>query len=1149
MTERLTVEAYKKRNITNMQNKSIFLIRSLWVVLLMSTVSCGSQTVDSSSDSNRHGASKQGLTAYNYGPHAIYSWPVEVEEKHHFLGMEARSSRQVEESTLGMEGSASESWHEPSILPWMPEEWSVENVRGSISNGSLQIQLTNTHLSVGVPKHTGIETTPSVVPLIGQLYFSGKVDGRKELLSTEDFSRIKGSVKRDAAGTTLVLEKLLKGGGKGVESTETIRLHPSLPVFDYTLTLKNTTDNPITLTLTHGSGAAQIFYAGEFLEGRKILYVDRQSPREGVLDDKVAWLSVQAQFINPCAWATVTDDNGYVLGVSTRKDYRRLFGAETKWIFPENRMVLDLPAEVEARNGRPIELPAGESVQTGLIIYALPYGGNRNVEIGQAFEDRMKGEAMSFESPYTLIKDGEVLSYASVSGLEALHQYPQLWHVLEGSVEGESDSLKLRTNEQGKFRALVAAQFAGETLRVRMDAKSVADGAELTLWAVGKDGTKELCGKLKSTGQVDETLKLGGEDSASKAFIVEMTGTPNSQATMSYFYAGLPKPVAPELQFPINQARHIQAGVSFRWGTVPDVLEYRLELAQNPEFEQPITHTISYTAKEALFGRPDRGAPGDAGFFPLDRLALGKWYWRVAAVGKTGASPYSEVREFDVVEAPSNPQPRFALGSSNFLFCSTFNTGKDAGTLDQLSKAVGPKLAPHMANRIVLETMRSLRSETWEELFTSLAGAQDQYMIWPGHSGLDLAVFETALQRCPNIIGFTQGELFWGFWQFPERREFTRRVLEISAAYGAVFIWGDGQEGAYNWLRLSREPKWKETLREFGHALVPNWKMNLMTAQYTTQGAILGMQHEGLVEQTGVWPENFYWSEAGYGPKIGDYYGKQKGKTKDMPDVFWLQNFLLGTAQGSVTYVNHDAKLIHDHLGKPSSGWKPYFEPFFAFLRDYPVIPDRETVQRMSLDVEVPSLSQIPYTHQGYGAFQALYEVMYGVQKGREWIDLLPATESYRPLALLTEAEGQVPRLLDLRTPQAVASQFKATEKPKADTAWAYHDGQRVFLMNPAENEDLPARFKLELSESSGIRFQGNIAVHTLWMSVETEEGIEVLLLGRSEAPPSSFTFYSKKEYEVRKGDEVVGKITAGQPFKLNPKSTQYPYRLRFLAK
>jgi len=1067
------------------------------------------------------GSDSQKVEVFNYADVPVYAWPIpgtEAEpETAMTVGLPPRSYIAMESGGFGNNAEAPVSWALPEALPWMPPEWSVENAVGRISNGTLELVFHHGRLTLGPPERAGFQKGRAMRPMVGPLYFSGQVEGRSGLLSTERFSAVAGKAFTENGKAVLVLEKELAEAGSGLRVTETLRLDPVWPVLDYELVFFNPGTEPVEMKLTHASGSVQVFYSGEFAQGRKVLYCDRQSPRIGVLDDSVAWLSVQSRFIRPSAWAAVEDDGGYTLGVSTPKNYAELFGAETKWIFLEQRMVLDMPHEVSSGNGRPMVISPGGEARTAVRLYLLPPGGERFEEVGRAFQAKLTGRSIEFLSPFAVYRGADVMTCASIASLDSMHRYPDLWKLAGLTVKADPMGARFRVLDKGRALAALAVRFP-ETVEpvAEIEFVEVSKDARIIFIIRSADGNETVAAEWDAPGKRKMPLAREWVGNAGIELLLEIKGPPGAEAVLSGFRAGVPPPSAPELSFPIADGRHIAAGVSFRWQSIPGVLQYDLEFSKNADFSNAQTREIFYTAKEALHGRPDRGAAGDAGYFPVERLEPGHWYWRVRARSRSGAGAWSEIRAFEVVPATVASRKRFVPGFENFLLISSFNIGRDGSGLDQIQKAVPAELQAHTVNRLVLEAVKSARGESWDGFFNSLAETSGQFMIQSGHSGVDLALFETALQRCPNLIGFCQGELFWGFWEFPKRREMIGRMLELAANYGAVFVWGDGQEGAYNWLKLQEHPQWKALLEAYGEFLVPAWKMNLLTGQFTAQGAILGMQRQGLVNQTGVWPESFYWSEVGFGPKPGDFFGRQKGRTADMPPAFWVQNYLLGAVQGASVYVNHSPALFWDSAGSPTSAWNEYFAPFFDFMRRHEVIPPVSVVNRMAVPVTVPSTEGLRYS-EDYGPFAALYRTLYGVQPGRELIELIPDSAAYRPVALIKQVEASAVALKEMDCADKIRERLAIEAgNAAADRAFVYQDGRRLVMMNPFENTPKDAGFELEL-ETGGhtVSLSGQLAVHAYVIGVCKGDSFYMHINGRRDAGPSGIRFNGNTEIEL----------------------------------
>jgi hypothetical protein len=236
--------------------------------------------------------------------------------------------------------------------------------------------------------------------------------------------------------------------------------------------------------------------------------------------------------------------------------------------------------------------------------------------------------------------------------------------------------------------------------------------------------------------------------------------------------------------------------------------------------------------------------------------------------------------------------------------------------------------------------------------------------------------------------------------------------------------------------------------------------------------------------------------DAGFGPEIGDFYGIQKGS--GMPTPFWVQNYLLGLAQGSSVFFCYRQDLFWNYQGESTLDWRYYFGPFFEFVQRHNAIPSASETRTNSRPVMVVSTTNLAARADwdDYGSFTALYRVLYGMPATNQWSELIPNTPKYRPVALVQSTNPPPPDILSLDTVSRVEAQFGVSAADGVGKAFVYQDSRTLIVMNPSENMPALAGFTVS-NLVSGFVMSGNMAVHSYMIGVRSNNMLYLHINGR----------------------------------------------------
>lgn len=399
-----------------------------------------------------------------------------------------------------------------------------------------------------------------------------------------------------------------------------------------------------------------------------------------------------------------------------------------------------------------------------------------------------------------------------------------------------------------------------------------------------------------------------------------------------------------------------------------------------------------------------------------------------------------------------------------------------------------------------------------------------------------------------------------------------KRVIELCNKYGRYVIFGEHNFEDFSMERYLGEEKpakgdfeWMspELIRESNLIFCP--KTNTFWGHYHSDSIIFGAWLSGLIKNQGYWAEAWYWNDAGYKKLFDEQQKYNGGDMHSMPINFWFQQMLLGLSKGAtvynfggessvteegVYYPKQDkfcewfgcfySSAFWDRFGNKASAVDKYLVPFIKAVVEHNMIPIKdEVMQQVKVAVVPGAVEDDKGNAMAYGDYATMYLNTYGIREyvpahpdlepgeynevqhtgcryevipnsGRYyWIPILP-----HPAEDIGGSSIEVVKLSELQDETYVQGLFqgKYPERYSGD-AWVTLVGNKIFIMNTHENEDVTETYDIALDGDGGItNVSGSILPHHY-------------IMGRRGDSDDSFWFQANLQ-ENRTGGYTDGRTT-----------------------
>jgi hypothetical protein len=624
--------------------------------------------------------------------------------------------------------------------------------------------------------------------------------------------------------------------------------------------------------------------------------------------------------------------------------------------------------------------------------------------------------------------------------------------------------------------------------------------------------------------------------------------------------------------------------LTFRWkrtlkqneqGQYVAAQKFRLQVDDDSAFGSPVIDDYQNS--------PVPSYPDDAeafsrwtylSYMPKNLLPSGTYYWRVRAEDGNG-SAWSTSTRFVVNDDHEASSLVYALGSDSplFTFDMFFGSGTEPllGKIPAIRSSFPESIRSHIAYAIHCEAIGQdpTHDDGFDgnllDLIKPIADSGVQIMIKSGGPDKDFQQFadltevEEIYKQYPNVIGLVLGETFWDFIDSEDNAtirdlhlQWYKRSFQLSAKYGRLVIWGNGNDEHFVWDKFLGEENstnpWM-TPAEFESVaknLVIAPKNNIPFGHFHAESAVMGAWLAGRTQQWGVWSEGWAWGSIGYDKLFGD---QLKGDANDpdfstMPYNIWLQMKLAGLSQGATVFhfggessvvewgeydaVNDRFNLgDHEYLNQSTAFWdmsgnehpslQRYVVPFMKAVVEHGLIPSKsEVLDKLQLAVTAPAPEISKGSALDYGSYAPLFiatNELPGYISIAEAMTDDPEVEYYELIPNANRREllrdngrhyatpilpypanslsdnTTIISLSDANTTEA----FQALIDPlypetQHNTAWVVQLKGRLYVSNGLENTNENRSFSVSVENFGNL--SGTIQPHTYLLGKSTEENL-----------------------------------------------------------
>lgn len=381
---------------------------------------------------------------------------------------------------------------------------------------------------------------------------------------------------------------------------------------------------------------------------------------------------------------------------------------------------------------------------------------------------------------------------------------------------------------------------------------------------------------------------------------------------------------------------------------------------------------------------------------------------------------------------------------------------------------------------------------------------------------------------CTNCAGADTGETFWAFTgkDNPKISTWLLDVLRACADNRRLFILGEGTWNTGHWTKFLFQHRDELRADGLGRWLVPMHKNTKPWATFQNVGILQGAWMSGLVENYGMWNDQWNWTYSSFG-NAGEFpaYDKKDENVRKIPYTFFLRQWLWAISQGAAINATEDP-MCFSREGKANSTFTKYLHPFIKGVGEHHIVPRKSAVlakTRAMIDpfgtyetskgtwtydpkVLFPTYLDEPvkFAPKSYDPFTVLFRNTYGFSAAyngtnaagrmfprepslpdRLTRETMPDTARCYAVPILAHPEERAPagmktlRLADLRTDAAVKAAYASTNTDDNE-AYAVEVDDSFFVLNGNENIDQDQHFKLPLGGAALLAMEGELPFQNL---------------------------------------------------------------------
>ena len=929
---------------------------------------------------------------------------------------------------------------------------------------------------------------------LGTFDFSGNGDEYVKYICKGNTSRTDMVKFENADGGTLVTDvgnyqKEVDEMAKNVKMEESISLIPGQALMKYQIKIINSNDNPVYIAWTQDTG-----FAGKFTTP----VTNAKTPYRGgnEADFSAGKLGAYAPKWNVTqSWISSWKDKEFGIGITTLDTYpMEFYHNKTYWNMDKNQF--NLAATADKVGLVPIEIkPKDNDILGQYYTLTLPET-SAYIQTGTLFDAVKKKITPSFLKPYSIYVGETNAKKSVVNNLDKdTILNANKWMVSKGQMVKSDDGLELIGNNDFMAKTDVAMLLKRQTI-IKLDVDFVSGEAYLVARVPGEENPimifkadkpglyKKDFSSLAGLVSRESTMSPGNI----KPFSLELW-VKGGSAKIKNFDLN-PASLSPlRLIAPANDMELTDFATYFLWAKDFESDTYELQIDSTADFKEPRIENIKSTEK-IIYYCPQK---------PLD---IGVWYWRVRAMDKIGnAGQWSEIRKVTVNNDYSKKEITNKPSVDNPLF--TFEVQRVKNPI-VLKDAIPEDVRKHTA-LIACGNLVLFGTDDYKEYYreTIASGDTNNYLITthgPGdiYNWMPLSDIEWIFQHYPNIIGIRTGENHWGLYT-TAMTDYVKKAIRLCAKYGKIYWWGDGNGTSFKWEEFFADPNWVPFLKEYGEYMILAPKTNVNKAQYTSHSAVLGAWLSDYVGSIGIWPEPWYWNDAGFGAKMGEYIGPKQGLHGEQPAIYHILPWVQGMAQGAVVYtvdgqvqtafddseLTKDVKIIST-TGKTSVAFNTYMLPFMRAIISGKFIPTKqEVLNNIKVAVSLPTKVE-KIVHNGeYLMYEPLFKGTYGFAEPyneSKHFELFPNTGKYYYIPILPGGVNSISNgakvvpLSELNTVEKVKEVFdSAYTKNYEGDALVSTVGAKTFIMNTNENQDIKENYSVSFAGQKISKIFGDI--------------------------------------------------------------------------
>ena len=866
---------------------------------------------------------------------------------------------------------------------------------------------------------------------------------------------------------TFCVERRMAGWATNMTVREQYELVPGLPLLLYRIRWRNDGDVPLWVAYVGSGDGVKGRWSPELMP---VPLVERQkSALQGDIngaETRPAWLP------GLCRVSMESPATGCGVGLSTLLRNGPVGQGSMVWMLSGSGFQCNFIDPVQGQF--PFEVPAHGFLDNGFafLASAADVGIYRQTEA--AWSALRDGRLPDLPPTCAVYLDGRPIHAQAVTG----------W----ADPTGTEREVALRLDFNRHFDLQLDVEAASPEAPIRVMARTLP---------AGRDAVELLRAERPGIHRVylNKQFAAKKETDLSLSLSTEGTARPRRWAVVETL------PEAPVVLSPVADAEITDWAAMFRWKAVPLVMDYRIQMARDPDFAQPVEMAVQSSQTSPWYLVPD------------DRLpAPGVWHWRIRGEKGPLTGAWSEARRLTVNDEHTTRPLRRPLTEQNPLFTLEATWISD---FTAFKPDIPPDLAPSVA--ILAEGMERSGKPVTE--FTRGMERMPYAFLLRGHQ-VSLADYEWLFRHVPNFVGVQSGEHLSWLYNGSADMRYTHRLVKLCAKYGMFFHEADGTYKDDKWqLLMDRQG---EFVRTYGPWLVLSQKNNIIRRQFYSQSAAMGLWLGGLTHHHGAWEDGgFYWQNAGFSG-LGVCRGERSGSLATMPRIFWALNMVMGIGRGCGIYSLDGQTLMQGEKilardpksawpsalwydsGRTSDAFRRFIVPLVRATVDRGLIPSKDEVLkqiRLAVFNDMKGHGdETVWTH--YAEYGPLYAGTYGFRRmgtidGQLW-EFFPNTGRYYFVPVLPQGDqplGPGVRNLPvskLQNRSEVAAIFGATYPQTYEgAALVLQVGETLAILNSHENTDEAQSYTVSLGGRGGVDvLSGRIEPHSYVLGKVGEDGL-----------------------------------------------------------